>query len=131
LGKNYNLTALPASTRVYQTAVVEPFHPPSIHLIFRATKHSDLDANTSLSPLSWEFSYNMYHYNDHVSTKRDRVEKYDDCATRYVYKTPPSSPGRQLLDPPPTPKLHRTLVDFTQNENTTTPNDLFLPIILT
>lgn len=123
---------LPVSTRVYQTAVVEPFHPPSIHLIFRATRHYDLESNTSLSPMSWEFSYNnMCHNDNHVSTKRGQVKKCDDCATRYVYKTPPSSPGRKLLDPPPTPKLHKILADFTQNENTTTLSDLFLPIILT
>ena len=121
---------LPASTRVYQTVVVEPFHTPSISLIFRAMKPSDVDSRISLVTLPSECSY-MSHSGNHAMSKRERDENDDICTTRYIYETPPPSPKTRLSDPPTAPKFQRTLLDLAQHENLVAPNDLFLPLILT
>ena len=139
---NHEMSSLPASNRVYQSVVVEPFHQPTISLIFRATPFCNELKRLPFVSLPSECSYGCHSYDPQprVQEEKDDVTA-PSCSSKHmsgnrnVYKTPPPSPGRGdrivLLEPPPTPILHRTIVDFPHSENTSTPIDLFLPLILT
>ena len=139
---------LPSSGRVYQTMVVEPFQEPSISLIFRSTNYSSAGEKLTLLPLTSEYPSEYPfcgHYTDHLASNKESEEKDELCMTprcydkmditRYVYETPPPSSQTRyrisLLDTPPTPRLKRTIIEFTPNENASNPEDLFLPLILT
>jgi hypothetical protein len=125
--QNYT-ASLPASTRVYQSVVIEPFHQPTISLIFRHTPYSSAGTTLPLVPCSHTSILQEEEGNDAAPIKSRR-------RSRYVYETPPPSPCWKermlLLEPPPTPILKRTIVDFPRIEDSATPIDLFLPLILT
>lgn len=136
--QNYT-ASLPASTRVYQSVVIEPFHQPTISLIFRHTPYSSAETTLPLVPLTTGCPHS-HHTCSHTSILQE--EEDNDAASiqsrrrsRYVYETPPPSPCWKermlLLEPPPTPILKRTIVDFPRIEDSATPIDLFLPLILT
>jgi hypothetical protein len=141
---NHEQRSLPASTRVYQSVVVEPFHQPTISLIFRASPYSNNDASLPLVSLTSGCTGSCHYYN-RISNTQERMENDDVLMTsastknvdskRYVYTTPPPSPSRRdrilMLEPPATPTLHRTIIDFPHHGNTAAPSDLFLPLILT
>lgn len=141
---NHEQRSLPANTRVYQSVVVEPFHQPTISLIFRTSPYSSNDTSLPLVSLTSGCPVSCHSYNRSSNTQE--LKENDDVlmtsgstkildSKRYVYKTPPPSPSRRdrilLLEPPPTPTLHRSIIDFTHKENTAAPIDLFLPLILT